>query len=245
MVVQRWGDAARPELVWVHGLGESSVSFEPIARHAALAQFRHTLVDLPGYGRSPWPDEAEGLVAVADRLASWLGGAASRAIVVGHSMGGVLALLVAERGAARAIVDIDGNLTRSDCTFSAQAIADPDPVGALAAVRDGVYARGATAPALRGYHAALMFASPAMFHRHAADLVAMSERGDLVSRLVALRVPALYIAGVPDGISAASRAELAARGARWIGVEPAGHWVYVDQPDAFARAVAAFATAAT
>jgi pimeloyl-[acyl-carrier protein] methyl ester esterase len=240
MTVRRWGTG--PALVWIHGLGESSVSFDAIARHAALARFEHVLVDLPGYGRSPWPDVAPsaayGLDAVADRLAAWLSAMSPSPIAaIGHSMGGVLAQLVAERGAVRAIVDVDGNLTRGDCTFSVQAIADPDPVRALAAVRDGVWARGQAEPALRGYHAALCFAAPHVFHRQAADLVAMSEPGDLAARLVALRVPALYIAGVPDGICPASRALLASLGARWVGIEPAGHWVYIDQPDAFARAV--------
>jgi pimeloyl-ACP methyl ester carboxylesterase len=240
MCVRRWG--AGPTLVWIHGLGESSVSFEPIARHPALARFAHVLVDLPGYGRSPWPDVPEGLEQVADRLAGWLQAtSAVLPIAIGHSMGGVLAQLVAERGGVRGIVDIDGNLTYGDCSFSAQACADTDPGRALAAVRDGVWARGANEPALRGYHAALCFASPATFHRHAADLVAMSVRGDLAARLVALPTPALYIAGVPDGICAASREVLASPGARWIGIRPAGHWVYVDQPDEFARVIVEFA----
>ncbi len=233
MVVRRWGRG--PELVWIHGLGESSVSFDAIARHPALAGCEHVLVDLPGYGRSAWPDEAPGLEATADRLAAWLG--ATRPVVIGHSMGGVLAQLVAERGAARAIVDIDGNLTRGDCTFSLQAIADPDAERGLAAVRDGVWERGNRERALRGYHAALCFAAPYVFRRQATDLVAMSARGDLAERLVALRVPALYLAGVPDGICATSRELLTRLGARWIGIEPSGHWVYIDQPDAFARAV--------
>jgi pimeloyl-ACP methyl ester carboxylesterase len=243
MAVRRCGSG--PALVWIHGLGESSVSFEAIVRHAALARFEHVLVDLPGYGRSAWPEPepgvpsaAYGLDAVADRLTAWLSAMSPAPVVaIGHSMGGVLAQLVAERGAVRAIVDVDGNLTRGDCTFSAQACADPDPVRALAAVRDSVWSRGQAEPALRGYHAALCFAAPHVFHRQALDLVALSERGDLAARLVALHVPALYIAGVPDGICSASRAVLASLGARWLGIEPSGHWVYLDQPDAFARAV--------
>jgi pimeloyl-ACP methyl ester carboxylesterase len=239
MCVRRWGSGRT--VVWIHGLGESSVSFEPIAHHPAFAGYRHVMCDLPGYGRSPWPDEPErieGLDALADRLAGWIRATcADPPLAIGHSMGGVLAQLVAERGAARAIVDIDGNLTRGDCTFSAQAIADPDPVSALAAVRDAVWARAAAAPALRGYMAPRWVASPHVLPPPAAAQVAMSARGDLAPRLVALRVPALFVAGVPDVICAASRARLTELGARWVGIEPAGHWVYLDQPDAFARAV--------
>ena len=44
MVVRRAG--AGPRVVWIHGLGESSVSFEPVV--AAMPGFTHVLVDLPG-----------------------------------------------------------------------------------------------------------------------------------------------------------------------------------------------------
>jgi pimeloyl-ACP methyl ester carboxylesterase len=151
-------------------------------------------------------------------------------------MGGVLAQLVAERGAASAIVDIDGNLTRGDCTFSLQASEG------LAFVRDDVYRRSATDPPLRGYYAAMSFASPAVFQRDAADLVAMSERGDLAARLV--KVPHLYVAGdLPGGICAESRRQLEAAGARWLAVAGTGHWVYLDAPERFAAEVAAFMAA--
>jgi pimeloyl-ACP methyl ester carboxylesterase len=227
MTVRRWG--AGPELVW-------------IARHPALAGFTHVLPDLPGYGRAPWSGAPTALEPLAVHLAAWL--ADRRPLVVGHSMGGVLATLLAERGAAGAIVDIDGNLSPGDCNFSgvaaAYSLADFRAHG-FAAMRDKVYRDGVTQLPLRGYHAAMCNASPDVFHGHAADLVTMSAAEDLAPRLAALRVPALYLAGVPDGICAHSRELLARHGARWLGIEPAGHWVYLDQPDAFARAVAAFA----
>ena len=42
LTVRRFG--AGPELVWIHGLGEWSVSFEPVVAHAKLAGYRHTLI---------------------------------------------------------------------------------------------------------------------------------------------------------------------------------------------------------
>jgi len=89
----------------------------------------------------------------------------------------------------------------------------------------------------------MFFASPAVFYRHAADLVAMSERGDLAHRLAALSVPALFIAGVPGGICEHSRALLDRNHVHWVGIEPAGHWVYLDQPAAFVAAVTALVSA--
>jgi pimeloyl-ACP methyl ester carboxylesterase len=238
MTVRRHG--AGPELVWIHGLGESSVSFDAIARHPALAGFAHVLPDLPGYGRSSWIDAPTTLESLATHLAAWLA-ERPKALVVGHSMGGVLGTLLAERGALRAVVNIDGNISRGDCTFSGKAAAytvEDFRAHGFAAMRDAVYRDGLAQAPLRGYHAAMCNASPEVFYGHACDLVTMSLREDLAPRFGALTVPALYLAGVPDGICARSRELLTTAKARWIGVEPAGHWVYLDQPDAFARAVA-------
>jgi pimeloyl-ACP methyl ester carboxylesterase len=249
MIVRRAGSG--PEIVWIHGLGEWSVSFEPMVRHPAFAGFTHVLPDLPGYGRSPWPVDAadfatapaEGsLDRLARHLASWLE-TRPPAILVGHSMGGVLATLITERIPARAVIDIDGNISRGDCTFSAQAsgfsLEDFLSHG-FNAIRAGVYADGHESSALRGYHAALTAASPHTFYKHATDLVRLSIGETLAPRLAALGAPSLFVAGVPDGVCAYTRELLDRHQVRWIGIEPAGHWVYVDQPDAFASAVAGF-----
>jgi pimeloyl-ACP methyl ester carboxylesterase len=226
--------------VWIHGLGESSVSFEPVI--AKLAGYEHVLVDLPGYGRSPWPDAAKSLPEVAEQHGRWLD-AESPATIIGHSMGGVLCTMIAERTAVRAVVNIDGNLTRGDCTFSASASAyslEDFVARGFAELRAQVYADGARRPELRTYHAAMCFASPHMFHRHSLELVELSTAGTLGPRLAALHVPKLFVAGVPDGICPESRALLDQLRVRWIGIEPAGHWVYLDQLERFTAQLAAF-----
>ena len=233
MAVRRLGNG--PRVVWIHGLGESSVSFEPVV--AQLPGYQHVLVDLPGYGRSPWPDGTLGLAALADHLARWID-EEPPATIIGHSMGGVLCTFIAERTAVRAVVNIDGNLSRGDCTFSALAHAytlDDFIARGFAEMRDQVYADGARRPELRTYHAAMCFASPQMFHRHACELVELSSEGTLAPRMAALHVPKLFVAGVPDGICAESRALLERHAIRWLGIEPAGHWVYLDQLDRFTR----------
>jgi 3-oxoadipate enol-lactonase len=238
MCVRRVGDG--PELVWIHGLGEWSGCFD--ATVAALPGYTHVLPDLPGYGRSPWPAEPASLDELASVLARWIG-ERDPAIVIGHSMGGVLATLVAERTLVRAVIDIEGNVSSGDCTFSLRAAAmsrDAFAALGLAELRADVYAEGAASSALRGYAAALVFASPDAFHRHSVDLIELSARGDLAHRLVALGVPTLYVAGGSEGICAHSRELLDRAGARWIALEPAGHWVYVDRPAEFTAAVREF-----
>jgi pimeloyl-ACP methyl ester carboxylesterase len=243
MVVRRTGGEG-PRVVWIHGLGESSVSFEPVVARMMekTPGLSHVLVDLPGYGRSPWPEAATSLPTLADHLASWVSHS-EPAFLIGHSMGGVLAQLVAERTPVKGIVNIDGNISRGDCTFSALAHQYTLPqfrqLG-FAEMRGQVYADGATRPELRTYHAAMCFASPDVFHRHAADLVEMSATNTLATRLAALHCPALFVAGVPDGVCAETRRQLDENKVRWVGIEPAGHWVYLDQLERFVDEVSAF-----
>src|SRR5262249_27977329 len=118
MMVRRLGTG--PEVVWLHGLGEWSAAFDAIIAHPALAGFTHILPDLPGYGRSPWPETPEGLDALAGRLVAWIGD--RQPALIGCSMGGALATLIAERTSVRAVVDVEGNLSRGDCTFSGAAL---------------------------------------------------------------------------------------------------------------------------
>jgi pimeloyl-ACP methyl ester carboxylesterase len=239
MVVRRVGDG--PELVWIHGLGEQSASFDPIVRR--LAGFSHVLVDLPGYGRSAWPaslPDGDSLEHLAGQLAAWL---SEPAILVGHSLGGVLATLVAERRPMRAVVNVDGNLTRGDCSYSAEAAAyapDGFAIHGFDHLLDAIYTRGVAEPALRGYHAAMRLASPAVFHRHSIDLVAVSAAETLAGRLAALAIPTLFVAGAPGGICERSRAALDRERIRTAVIEPSGHWPWIDRPEAFATALTEF-----
>jgi pimeloyl-ACP methyl ester carboxylesterase len=250
-MVRRVGSG--PRVVWIHGLGESSVSFEPVI--AKLSGYEHVLVDLPGYGRSAWPDTARssgsvgnpapGLAELAGQLVGWLA-EAPPATIIGHSMGGVLCTMIAERAPVRAVVNVDGNLTRGDCTFSARAAEyslEAFVDRGFAELRAQVYADGATRPELRTYHAAMCFASPQLFHRHSLELVELSTAGTLGPRLAALAVPKLFIAGVPNGICPESRTLLDRLGVRWVGIEPAGHWVYLDQLERFTTEVHRFLSA--
>ncbi len=251
MVVRRFarGPAERvPELVWIHGLGERASCFDAVAGHRLLDGMVHVLPDLPGYGDSQppvLPASGDSLEHLAAHLAEWLTTWPARPapILIGHSMGGVLATMIAERISVRGVIDIDGNLTRGDCTFSAEAAGftlSEFTARGFAEMRSAVAMRGATDPALRGYASALEVANADVFHRHSIDLVALSTTETLAGRFAALTAPVLFIAGVPGGICEHSRLALGRAGVPWLGVEPSGHWPYIDQVDLFAATVRAF-----
>jgi pimeloyl-ACP methyl ester carboxylesterase len=239
VIRRRSGEAGRPPLLLVHGLGESSLCFEGLLAETRLAPWERLAPDLPGYGRSPWPREPPGLSACADLLERWLEEQGQGPVVlVGHSMGGVLALFLAERHPRRVsgLVDVDGTICLDDCNFSSQAARytlEAFESGGFDTMREEVGRRGVTEPALRSYHVSMRLAQPASYHRHALELLEASRPADLARRLAALPVPVVYIAGVPDGVSSRSRELLREAGVPCEEVGPAGHWPFLDQPALF------------
>lgn len=236
----------RGTLLWIHGLGESGLCFEGILAHPALAGFAHRVPDLPGYGRTAWPETPLSLERIADTLASWLRRRGDGPVaVVGHSMGGVLGVHLAERhpDLVAAFVNVEGNVSLGDCAYSGAAAGISEAefeAGGFDALRDIVCRDGMDDPASRRYHASLQFAHPATFHRHSLELVATSQAEEQARRLAALPCPVRYVAGVPRGICLRSHALLDAAGVAVDRLQPSGHWPFVDQPDAFAAAVAGF-----
>jgi len=84
-----------PTLVLVHGLGGNHLNWLPAA--SQLARQHHVLaVDLLGFGRTPEAGRGHGLVAQRTMLARFLAEVAGDpAVLVGNSMGGLVALMTA------------------------------------------------------------------------------------------------------------------------------------------------------
>ena len=81
-------------VVFCHGLFGQGRNFTAIAKQLT-DRHRVTLVDMPDHGRSPWSDRFDYLAA-ADQVAGLLT-AEDPVALVGHSMGGKIAMLVALR----------------------------------------------------------------------------------------------------------------------------------------------------
>ncbi|MEM8959852.1 MAG: alpha/beta hydrolase [Acidobacteriota bacterium] len=237
---------AKGTLLFIHGLGESGLGFESLFSMPSLADWSLLVPDLAGYGKSPWPDAPIGLDGHADLLARWSATQTDGPVViVGHSMGGAIGTAFAERAPerTRAFFNIEGNVTVDDCTFSgpmaAQELADFVASG-FEGMRREVYAAGVDDLPLRTYFASLQLCDPRTFHRDARELVAVSEQENLALRLAALGIPAIYLYGSPRGTAARSRGHLADAEIEIVAIDEAGHWPWIDQPEAFEQALAAF-----
>jgi pimeloyl-ACP methyl ester carboxylesterase len=100
------GAGEGPPLVLLHGLGGSSANWALLAPRLA-ERHRVVLVDLPGHGRSGPLPAAPGIGPYADRVALLLERLGlGAAVVVGHSLGGLVALRLAARhpGSVRGLV---------------------------------------------------------------------------------------------------------------------------------------------
>ena len=90
------GDAGE-RVVLLHGLFGQGRNFTQVAK-ALQPELRSILVDLPNHGRSAWTGSVD-YVDVADAVATWLRAAYDGEPVhlVGHSMGGKVAMVLALR----------------------------------------------------------------------------------------------------------------------------------------------------
>jgi pimeloyl-ACP methyl ester carboxylesterase len=90
---------AGPRVVFLHGLFGQGKNWTTIAKGlvgGAADGHRVTLLDLPNHGHSPWTDRVDYL-DMAEMVAAELAGYGEPVTLVGHSMGGKVAMQVALR----------------------------------------------------------------------------------------------------------------------------------------------------
>ncbi|MEU2350526.1 alpha/beta fold hydrolase [Modestobacter sp. NPDC049651] len=118
------GDAG-PRVVFVHGLFGQGRNWSTTARALAADGHRVTLLDLPNHGHSPWTDRVD-YVDMAELVAAELASFGEPVTLVGHSMGGKVAMQLALRSPAllRALVVVD--ISPSEYPETGGRTEDPD-----------------------------------------------------------------------------------------------------------------------
>lgn len=85
-----------PRVVFVHGLFGQGRNWTTVGKQLAEDGHRVTLVDLPNHGHSPWTERLD-YVEMAELVAGLLTGLGEPVTLVGHSMGGKVAMQLALR----------------------------------------------------------------------------------------------------------------------------------------------------
>jgi 3-oxoadipate enol-lactonase len=247
---QAAGDLASPPLVFLHGIGGAARVWKGQLDFFS-ERYRTIAWDMPGYGRST-PLSTVSIATLADAFSGFLQQiGASKPILVGHSIGGMIVqqLLATRPAIARAVV-----LAQTSPAFGK---ADGDWQKEFIAARLGPLDRGETmvslAPMLvrelvgddpdrEGIDLAreCMAAVPASTYR--ATMLALLGF-DQRSALKNIAVPTLVLSGSKDkNAPAPMMAKMASYipSAKYVEIEGAGHLVNLERPATFNAALDAF-----
>ena len=104
-------------IVLIHGITESRVSWQPLI--GPLSQHHQVVaVDLRGHGESPHADSYDPISLATDVVEALDAIGVDRPLVIGHSLGGIVATAFAVVGTPRGVINVDQPLKLSD--FKAQ-----------------------------------------------------------------------------------------------------------------------------
>ena len=240
-------EAAGPSIVLVHGSGVNARYW--IEQLRGLRAARVLAIDLPGHGESD-PTATNSIEHHADMTAGFIDAlGVAPAIVVGHSLGGAVALALAARrpSAVEGLVLLSACARLPSAGLSAQWLLPflPGPVRKalfFMTAQGLLFSASASGRAVSLGMQELRACRPETI----ASDVAMSRSMDLTAMAKALRVPALVLCGSRDQIAppaASIELNTLIAGSRLRIVQGAGHMVLIEAPDVVNREIQAFADA--
>ena len=231
-------------ILYLQGLGCSKNDFSGALNMRKLKDYTLVAFDFPGSGNSPYPPnttlEIDDLVEITNIVVSKLN--LDVFFIIGHSMGGLVALLYAEKypSHVKGFINVEGNLASEDCFFSRQlASYEPD-----AFTRDifNKLQQKLTLSSNKGineYSRTLHYASEKACHDYALPLVEYSDNGNLIHRFIELKIPKLFLYGSENqGLSYLP--ELKDCNCQLIEIPNSGHFPFHDNPQAFYQAISVF-----
>lgn len=239
-----------PRIVFLHGLFGQGKNFTQIAK-ALAPDAQSLLVDLPNHGRSPWTDHVD-YVEMADAVAEVLRGS-GRSHVVGHSMGGKVAMVLALRhpDLVDRLVVVDIAPAESDGSGEFEHL-----LGSLAAVDLSQVHRRSDADdqlkdpipntTVRGFLLQNLRSGDDGYTWQAnLDLLRrdLPTIGGFPHLDATFDHPVLWVAGDrSDYIQEKHRAEMERLfpATRLVTIKGSGHWVHSEQPAAFVSALRVF-----
>lgn len=244
---------AGPPLVMLHGLFGSHQNWQPIARRLS-GLFRVHTVDLRNHGASPHHPEISYPAMAADLLGFLDYEAISRAHLLGHSLGGKVAmqfaLLHSDRVDKLIAVDVAPRAYESVHDEILEALRELD----LTSLRTRTEAEELLAGeipnhATRRFLLTNLVRVPKGGWRWRINLEALYAHREQLTREVSgsgpVRNPALFLRGQhSDYIRETDLPDIRTLfpGAVIEMVEGAGHWIHVDRPEALLQAVIQFLT---
>lgn len=238
-------------LVLLHGFLEDSSIFNTMIKELCK-EFRTVCIDLPGHGQSAtlgyvhsMEDMAEAVCIVLDSLDI------AECVMVGHSMGGYVALAFAELfpdrlralGLFHSTAIADSAAKKSD-RLRAIDLVMRNADTFIAAAIPGLFAEASKNRLHDEIQAATVRVQTFPPQGIAASLRGMMQRPDRTEVLYALAIPTLFIHGLEDPVipTEAIRAQAAlVREGTFVELKDVGHMGYLEAPDLCRNAIRTFA----
>jgi len=231
-------------ILFLHGFGSTKEDYAGLTRQPAFAGRGFIAYDAPGCGESRCSDlsriDVPLLLATALKVLDHF--AVERFHLVGHSMGGLTALLLADHCPERVIsfVDIEGNIAPEDCFLSRQIFDYP-------AEQPGAFfdafierTRYSSDPASALYAASLPYKVRAEAVRGIfTSMVRLSDQGELMARFLGLPCPRLFMYGEQNS-HLSYLADIQAKGVELASIPGCGHFPMYSNPIEMWRRIADF-----
>jgi pimeloyl-ACP methyl ester carboxylesterase len=255
-------DGARPCAVFLHGAQQDHSVWGLQSRYLAHHGLAVLALDLPGHGRSEGP-ALESVEAIAERVAQALRQLdARRILLIGHSMGSLIALETARRLDERVLgVALCGTAFPMRVSDELLSATRNDPSAAMeminvwshrASVAPFVARPGNPGPgfSIVWQNLRLMQRIARTNGRHvlATDFAACNAYAGGLDAIKVLQCPVLFVLGAADSMTlpkfARGLIEAAAQG-RVVQLPDTGHAMMAENPEGVRRALAEFAKSIT
>jgi len=221
-------------IVFLHGFGSSKEDYADIVRQASLIDYPFLAYDAPGCGETDC--SSPGKVSIPFLVKTALKVLEHEKFncfhLVGHSMGGLTALILADLKPDRVLsfTDIEGNIAPEDCFLSRQIV--DRPASSAKDFFDRFITRTLHTPAYSSplYAASLKYkiradAVPGIF----SSMVELSDNGDLMNKFLSLPCPKMFMYGEQNReLSYLSYIET--KGVRLSEISECGHFPMYSNP---------------
>lgn len=228
-------NGTKPPIVFLHGFGSTKEDYADIVRQDSLKGYPFLAYDAPGCGESDCDklDKITIAFLVETALKVLDNAQIEQFHLVGHSMGGLTALMLAHRHPDRVLsfTDIEGNISPEDCFLSRQIV--DYPATNAQEFFDHFLERTRQSPA---YASALYAASLKHKVRTEAvspifsSMVDLSDNSDLMNKFLNLPFPKMYMYGTQNKALSYLN-DIQSKGVRLSEIPECGHFpMYSNAP---------------
>jgi len=236
-------------ILYTHGLGCSKDDFFGAMKARGLKGHKLLAFDFPGCGNSTYPVDLtlgiDDLVKITDIVVSELG--LENFVIVGHSMGGLVALLYAEKHCknVKAFINVEGNLESRDSTISRRVTKhnfDEFKDTVFQVFKQKLLATGNVGfkkhvEILKKYSSE---SSKKAFFDLSPSLMKYSDSGNLIQRFLGLKIPTIFVYGSENSNRIQYISDLREAGCEMAEISKSNHFPNYDNPKEFYEVISKF-----